>query len=359
MRADDSVDWALIDRYVSGECSAADAEAVRQWAAADPVHAAQLATAQQVRDVASGAPPQWRLDRMWQGVVRDTAAARDPVVLAKPRTRRSSAGPSRAAMWGTHRLTLPAIGALAAGIVALIAAGVRSPTGRHVHVGAHASYQEYVARRGVRTSVELPDGTAITLAPESRIRVAAAAAGGRRDIELVGEAYFVVRHDLTRPFVVRAGAVVTEDLGTAFDIRAYPADSHVAVVVANGSVVVRDTVARPAGVSSAVHLDAGDLVLADSAGRMTRATGVSIADYLAWTRGQLVFDETPLRIALPALGRWYDLDFSVTDTTLLDRTIRGEFEHTSPSEAIRLLSAALHLRIVRVGKQVTISHVSL
>ena len=71
---------------------------------------------------------------------------------------------------------------------------------------------------------------------ESRLRYPADFGATARDVELVGEGYFEVVHDSTRPFRVHAGGSVTEDLGTHFVVRAYPELRHVDVAVTEGLV---------------------------------------------------------------------------------------------------------------------------
>jgi len=64
---------------------------------------------------------------------------------------------------------------------------------------------------GQRETVTLADGTQFTLAPGSRLRLAAAdfRAGLGRDVELTGEAYFAVAHDAGAPVLpVHAGRTV-------------------------------------------------------------------------------------------------------------------------------------------------------
>src|SRR5436190_1648478 len=70
------------------------------------------------------------------------------------------------------------------------------------------------------------------------IRRSAADYGTHRDLYLDGEAYFQVAHDARRPLRVHTAASVTEDLGTAFAIRAYADQVATEVVVAEGRVAL-------------------------------------------------------------------------------------------------------------------------
>src|SRR5579862_6952528 len=88
----------------------------------------------------------------------------------------------------------------------------------------------YMAMRGETPHEQrLPDGVRVILAPDSRLSFAVDRAGNHV-ATLVGEASFTVQHRADRVFIVRSGDIETRDLGTEFDVRAYPgSDARVAV----------------------------------------------------------------------------------------------------------------------------------
>ena len=99
----------------------------------------------------------------------------------------------------------------------------------------------YSTMRGQYATIQLTDGSHVTLAPQSRLTIPAAFATGPRDISLEGEAIFDVHHDVAHPFRVHANGARVEDIGTRFDLRAYASDSSVTVAVAEGSVALGAT----------------------------------------------------------------------------------------------------------------------
>ncbi len=86
--------------------------------------------------------------------------------------------------------------------------------------------------------VHLPDGSTVTLHAHSRISYPADFDSLQREVYLMGEAFFNVKKDRTRPFYVYAGDLVTKVLGTSFNIRAIENDTKVVVNVKSGSVSV-------------------------------------------------------------------------------------------------------------------------
>jgi transmembrane sensor len=138
--------------------------------------------------------------------------------------------------------------------------------------------------------------------------------GTRRDVYLDGEAFFDVVHDEARPFAGYAGGGVARDVGTKFNVRAYPETHGVEVVVMQGSVslhrVPQAGIVPVTGVEATTVSDVDSVLLAAAdfgrvsvTGRVTTRHGVDVAARLAWLDGRLVFKDTPLRDALADLSR--------------------------------------------------------
>jgi ferric-dicitrate binding protein FerR (iron transport regulator) len=87
----------------------------------------------------------------------------------------------------------------------------------------------------------LPDGSRVILSYGSKLSYASSFAGlAKREVYLIGEAFFDIKHDNLKPFIVHAGKVETTVLGTAFDVRAMPGDKTITVTVTRGKVKVSD-----------------------------------------------------------------------------------------------------------------------
>jgi transmembrane sensor len=85
--------------------------------------------------------------------------------------------------------------------------------------------------------IELEDGSVVWLNAATTLRVPKPFK--QRAIYLdKGEAFFEVKHDVNRPFTVTTGNLVTRDIGTSFNIRAYHAQTEYRVEVASGQVAV-------------------------------------------------------------------------------------------------------------------------
>lgn len=84
----------------------------------------------------------------------------------------------------------------------------------------------------------LPDGSEVTLAPESELQFSTSFDGSQREVYLEGEAFFEVSRDAARPFLVYANHVVTKVLGTSFTVKAFRGEKDITVAVRTGKVSV-------------------------------------------------------------------------------------------------------------------------
>jgi transmembrane sensor len=336
---------ALLARYVAGECTPAEAREVEQWCRASPVHQARLDTLHAIWN-ARRTPRSWDLEGIWGGVRR---------------TMRADA--RRAPAFGHHLQGEPErpwlAAPLGAAAVLLLLAGATLAILKARRVPP--PMREYATSRGQRGTLQLPDGSRLLLAPQSRLRVPADFGRGARELSLDGEALFTVAHDSTRPFRVRVKGAVVEDIETRFDLRAYPEDSLVAVAVAEGAVVLGRGglpagTARPDGRSAAegIVVRLGEIATLAPDGAVTTARGAAVADYLAWADGRLHFASVPLQEVLRSIGRWYDLDVRVEGPALATRSITAEFSLRSATEMLQALALAVDARLTRAGRIVTL-----
>lgn len=304
------------------------------------------------------APESWDVEALWQRVRARTVDAADSRTVDSAEARAGAPAPSapkrRIPRWVYVNV---------ASLVLFGMAGawfVRSRD-RSTAATASAAPGDYRTSRGQYATIRLADSTAVTLAPESHLAVSARFGDGVRELSLEGEAIFSVRYNAAHPFRVRARNAVIEDIGTKFDVRAYPGDAEVTVAVVEGSVAIT----RSQGDSSAareaprpgVVLTAGTVGTLDRRGNALAARApsvVSAASYLGWATGRLSFVDRPLPEVLATIGRWYDLDIRVGDAGLAERRVNAEFSTQSPSEMIDALAAAVGARVERSGRVVTL-----
>ncbi len=332
MHLEDERLYLLLDRYLAGEASAADAQAVREWLAADAEHALLLDDLRLVKRVIADKLPHSSTNAAWAKALKALEVAHP----AQPRVSR--------------RLLVAALAAAAVVIGLIAGPGVGGLLRRT------PQWREYATAAAQRMVIRLQDGTQVTIAPKSRVRYTADYGTAHRDLYLDGEAYFQVAPDSQRPLRVHTAGSVTEDLGTAFVIRAYADQIATEVVVAEGRVALwrarPDTIAVEA--PPALVLGARDLGQLGASGDATLRRGVDVDRQLAWTRGVLAFDGTPLREAVRTLGRWYDVEIRLddADSALAGRRFTATFTNEPIDLVLQRIALTLGLRVERADGSV-------
>jgi len=103
---------------------------------------------------------------------------------------------------------------------------------------ATIGYTDISTKTGERKQVNLPDGSQLTLNSGSSIRIQNDFSKKRYVIIIDGEVYFDVKHDTSKAFIIKSGALTTQVLGTSFNIRAYKKLNSMSVGVTRGKVGV-------------------------------------------------------------------------------------------------------------------------
>ncbi|HEX6806343.1 MAG TPA: FecR domain-containing protein [Gemmatimonadaceae bacterium] len=305
------IDWDLLLRYSERDCALADREQFDRWLDADRRHRAFYDV------IALGTP--------------DAGPSLDPPPAPHWRMR-ERAGRAWTARAPRRLAWVLAAALLAAAVFVAARRGAFGLTKRET-----VAARTVVTRPGERAIVRLGDGTQIVVAAQTTLRYPATQAGATRDVDVSGEAYFEVAHDDRRPFVVHANGATISDLGTAFDVRAYPSDGRIRIVVAQGRVAVR--AARDARI-----VDRGNLAQWDATGAVTMRP-VDTRRFVAWTTGTLVFDATPLDDVATDLTRWYGTTVIVGDMSLARRDFTGSFDRESLADVLAIVARSTRTRL--------------
>lgn len=180
---------------------------------------------------------------------------------------------------------------------------------------------ELITPKGGQYQITLDDGSKIWMNADSRLSYPAKFNADQREVLLEGEAYFEVRHEENRPFIVRTPLQNVRVLGTHFNIEAYPDEPQSAVSLIDGSLQV------------ATHADS-PIVLKPNFqsvydGKALEVKPFEVNDVMAWKNGEFMFNNERLEDVMKKLARWYDLDIKVAPE-LKDVSIWGsisQYDH--------------------------------
>ena len=219
-------------------------------------------------------------------------------------------------------------------------------------------YPSYVTQFGEQRTVTLEDGSIVELNARTRIKVRFSDAV--REVDLIaGQALFRVAKNPGRTFIVASGSTRVRAVGTEFDV--YQKTRGVVVTVVEGRVSVSappersPTATDDSARAGPVMLSAGEQVTVTSH-RVAAPSRANVAQAMAWTEGNLVFDSTPVSEVVQEFNRYNVRPLSIDDPQVLALHISGAFRTTDSTQLIRLLSERFGLVVHDTGEGIRLSH---
>lgn len=168
--------------------------------------------------------------------------------------------------------------------------------------------------KGQRSIVTLSDGTLIYLGSNSKIRYPKTFSNVR-EMELIGEAFFKVKRDPSRPFIIHTNNIQTKVLGTSFKIEAFKGNP-IAVSVATGKVRVDRETNNKKQLSSVAVLTPGNVVNWDEETNKASLSKIAPHELEQWKDGILNFNNQRLANVFSVLERCYNVKINVTSNSL-------------------------------------------
>ncbi|MFS2185603.1 FecR family protein [Mucilaginibacter sp. Mucisp84] len=208
----------------------------------------------------------------------------------------------------------------------------------------------------------LADGTKVWLNAESSLTFPADFKGINRTVKVTGEAYFEVVHNAAKPFRVIAGNKTIEDIGTAFDVKAYSDEPDFKTTVLQGAVkLTSKSSSSSERTGGEVMLQPGQqaiiknsLSLGESRGEAKIIT-VDPQSAIAWKNGQFRLDEQRLDEIMRQAARWYNVDVVYQDESLKSEAFGGvTARYASVSQLLRALELTNQVQFKIEGRKITV-----
>ncbi|MBL0745602.1 FecR family protein [Chryseolinea lacunae] len=195
-------------------------------------------------------------------------------------------------------------------------------------------YVSVQTKAGEQRLLKLPDGSQVWLNASSSLRYPEAFRGVMREVNLTGEAFFEVRRDEHKPFVVQTREFYTRVLGTSFNIEAYDDDATIDVTVATGKVAV--------GIFDTARQEQNQLALLtpnhhvryDLVQHTWVKDSVAAATRMAWHEGRLVFKSCPLPEMIKRLERWYAVKINLAHVPTASCKVTAAFNEGTPLQDV-------------------------
>lgn len=234
---------------------------------------------------------------------------------------------------------------------------------------------------GVKTKLQLPDGSQVWVNSDSKLSYAETFSGSTREVNLVGEAYFDVVKDPKHPFIVHTSGIDIKVLGTAFNVKAYTADPTIEATLIRGMIevtkinqpnapkvilkphekMVFNKYAVEEGSRKDPRLTDNNTHLEEMAKPAITITPLNknIADSAiietSWVYNRLSFDEEKFDDLAVKMERWFNVKITINTEKIKSYRLTGSFENETIEEALKELQYLVLFNYRISGSEVIIN----
>ena len=190
---------------------------------------------------------------------------------------------------------------------------------------------------GVRSQIQLSDGTTVLLNSGSKLTYPEAFDGNTREVKLTGEAYFQVKSDQEHPFYVDLNGYKIKATGTSFNISNYPGDKEISTFLEHGKVSM--LMDKGKNQLEPIRLNENEIVIMNKAQNQYKIQSTDGSKYLGWIKGLLILKKDSINNLADRLGRWYNAEI-IFDEKLAESgyVFTATFKQETLEEAMKLLS---------------------
>jgi transmembrane sensor len=190
----------------------------------------------------------------------------------------------------------------------------------------------------------LSDGSVLTINKNTQLSFPGKFPDSQRQVFLTrGEAFFNVKHQSARPFVIHAGSTTIQVLGTTFNVK--HKNGRVEVIVESGMVAVKKG-------EQTVFLKPGEKGVIQPDARLISKETNPDKLYAYYRSNEFVADNTPLWRMVEVLNEAYDAQIIIGRNELRDMPLNTTFKNESLDEVLKVISKTFSIRVERKEQQI-------
>ncbi len=210
---------------------------------------------------------------------------------------------------------------------------------------------------GSQSTIELPDGSIVTLNSGSVIKYSNVFSGKDRNIKLEGEAYFKVKKNSKKPFVVYAKNTSIQVLGTTFNVKAYPEEDVIETTLVEGSVKVKPEINNSAEKEIILKPNQTLSVQKNSNGKFTVSLHEKINPvlYTSWKDPRWIIQGEKMGNMMKKLQRKYDVNIEIADKSLNDHKFSGTLADETLEQTLDIIKSIAPIEYTLDKKNVRIT----
>jgi transmembrane sensor len=191
----------------------------------------------------------------------------------------------------------------------------------------------------------LPDGSLVTMNSHSTLIYPEKFSGKIRPVTMLGEAFFKVTPDKTKPFIIKVNGVTVRVVGTSFNVKSRNGKTQ--VIVETGIVNVSEK-------NKNVNLNPGEKVLVTKTDGLLAKESNKGRLYNYYVTHELVCDETPLHELVSSLNEIYGAHIVIGNKTIANLPITTVFKGQSLDETLLVISETFKIKVERGKKGIVL-----
>jgi transmembrane sensor len=211
---------------------------------------------------------------------------------------------------------------------------------------------EIVANKGTRSRIVLPDSSIVYLNADTKLNYPRQFSKNKREVFLDGEAFFNVKKDQNKPFIVHTAGIQVKVLGTTFNVKAYSADKSIETSLITGSieVTVNNRPNEKITLSPNAKLVIKNFEIPETIEKKEESANPDFAinplkpdpknNTIAetqWIENRLVFRDESFDEVARMMERWYNVKIEIDDEELKTSLLSGTFEKETIEQALDAL----------------------
>ncbi|WP_109851982.1 FecR domain-containing protein [Aquimarina sp. AU58] len=214
-------------------------------------------------------------------------------------------------------------------------------------------YIEISIPKGKLFQLTLSDGTKVWLNAASSLKFPQhfTSTKENRMVYLKGEAFFDVTKNKAQPFIVKTETIDVEVLGTQFNVSSYAEDTTVKTTLVEGAVVVNDQNEN----TNSLQLVPKDQAIFSKDKMVMHKQKVNTSLYTSWMDKKIILQNEPFIDAFKRIERSYDVSITSHNNKLNNTRFTGEFDVENIEEILKTFSETLKFTYEIKGKDIIIN----
>ncbi len=199
-------------------------------------------------------------------------------------------------------------------------------------------------------SFKLPDGTLVSLNSNTKLKYPKRFGKDTREVTIEGEAFFEVKQNIHKPFIIHAGNAQIKVLGTSFNVSAYPRAKLVEVIVETGKVQVLNNLTKTNQISKLILNPGEKGTLVYSSNALLKTTNQD-PNFMAWKTHNLIFRATSLSEVIGNLEKVYKVNIRLDDPKLNGLLLTAHFNDYPLEFILKVIETTFQMETQKIDGQ--------